>query len=451
MATLDTLLTWQESTGIRYLKDRTETINEGVQHSYTRSRMYSHGSMESFFRHGNRIRDRIFFRPEDTFLRIDPDEEVSYTRTQPGTDWEIPYSIGFAHVVFNEFELDLNASNMKPEHLAHIFKDVWTQKWQNFYTGLCNTLDTEDWAAPDATTMEVTTANSRAPYSWPVFVNEYYLGLPGQESDGSGSNTALASYPGGAWTTVMNINPGTTAAAIAETDGKWDCQRIEYAFAHSGATTPNTTEIFNKMSRLYHQCTFDTLPMQTQYSEKKSSPVFIATQLQGIINFEDALRTNQDYFRGMGMLSGQDPAYPGPSFMGVALERISKLETAVIYPNTVAEDGTLTTFDDTANDAAASGLLTVESGNDPFAASTDTTPFGHSGPRYYFLNLAYLKCLWHANHYIKPKDGWITLPNRPWERIKILTVMNNNVCQSRIRHGILFPDGGTTGASVESA
>lgn len=445
MATLDTLLTWQESTGVRYLKDRTETINEGVQHSYTRSRMYSHGSMESFFRHGNRIKDRIFFKPEDTFLRIDPDEEVSYTRTQPGTDWEIPYSIGFAHVVFNEFELDLNASNMKPEHLAHIFKDVWTQKWQNFYTGLFNTLDTEDWAVPDKTLMEVTSANSKAPYSWAVYVNEYGHGLPGVTLDDNGGVSDLAAHPGGAWTTIMNIAPTDQL----ETDGKWDCQRMDYSFAHSGATTPNTTEIFNRMSRLYHEATFDSLPMQTQYSEKKSSPVFIATQLAGIINFEDALRTNQDYFRGMGMLSGQDPAYPGPSFMGVAMERISKLETAEIYP-TASDTGGLGAWDATGNDSNATNMLTNNSGVDVYSGVGEVM-FGKSGPRYYFLNLNYLKCLWHANHYIKPKDGWITLPNRPWERIKILTVMNNNVCQSRMRQGQLYPLGSGTGATVISA
>ncbi len=325
---------------------------------------------------------------------------------------------------------------------------ISAQKWQNLYTGLYNTLDTEDWAAPDATTMEVTTANSLAPYSWPVFCNEFFLGLPGQESDGAGTNTALGSYPNGAWTTVMNIDPGTSVAAATETDNKWSGQRLDYSFAGSGSTTPNTTEIFNRMSRLYHECTFDSLPSSTQYSEKKSSPAFIATQLQGIINFEDAVRSNQDYFRGMA--SGQDPAYPGPSFMGIALERISKTETAAIYP-TAGTAGQLGTYADTTNDAAVTDMLTVNSGEDPFAASPNTTMFGKSGPRYSFFNLAYLRCLWHANHYIKPKPGWVTPSNRPWERIKIITILNNNVCTSRLRQGQLYPLGSGTTTNVVNA
>ena len=125
MATIDTLITWNESTGIRMLRDRKDVINAATLASYTRTRMYSGRNMEEFFRHGNRIRDRIFLRPEDLFRRIDPDDETTYSRTSPGKDWEIPYSIGYTHVVFNEFELDLNAAQMKEEHLAHIFKDVW--------------------------------------------------------------------------------------------------------------------------------------------------------------------------------------------------------------------------------------------------------------------------------------------------------------------------------------
>ncbi len=400
--TLDLFTTFWESTGPRYLKGLKDLINEEQKHTYTLPRLKSGHVVDEMIQAGSTIKDRIFLKVESTYERIDPTHRFQYDNKQTGTDWEVAWSIGAGYVVWNKWEksLNFNGGGMTDAGLAHIFKDVMTQKMQNMYTDYCNQRDAECWAVPDKSKMEVSQGNAAAPYSIPVFINEFANGL-----------AAASDQPGGAWTTIQGLNP--TAAA---TNSKWDCPRKAYEFE---ATAGNSAPLFDAMRHLWMDLEFDKLPDHASYGEMKTSPTFIATSKQGVINYEHALRENQDLFRGRGAESGQDPAYPGPTFMGLPIQRVSELETAAIYP-TGASDALSTELDNTNNPSTA---------GDP----------GFAGPRYYMLNGQYLKPVYHSDDYFSWTEV-MTPPEKPFDRVQVYSTTNNLICRSRQRAGgILYP------------
>lgn len=391
-STLDQFTTFWESTGSTYKTGLNDMVNEAVKNTYTFPRLQAAHSMEDMVQAGANIKDRIFFKVEDTTQRINPDEELSYVNNQTGVDWTVPWSILVAHTSWNKWELGLNTGQMSNEAKIHLFKDVRRQKFQNLYTSLHNRLDAEMWATPDSTKMEVASGNAQAPYSIPVFVNEHADGIP------------LNSDASTAFTTVMGITPGA-----ANVDGKWKNQAETYTYDSSTALA--TTPLFTGMSKLMTQCKFDRLPKNPEFSDKSTSPHFIGTSLTGLTNYENALRVNQDEFR----VGRQDPDYPMPMFRGVPVDYIAELDTAALYANT---GGT---------------ALVSESAADK------------TGPRYYFLNGEYLRSVFHSDSYFEMVPV-ITPEKQPFNRVQLVDITNNLVCRSRQRQGILSPFSDTTDA-----
>jgi hypothetical protein len=280
-------------------------------------------------------------------------------------------------------------------------------------------MDAELWAAPSYNTMESSTPTSaRVPYSIPVFVNE------SSDAD-AGLSTYIAGSPvggslsvvGDGWAegaTIMGINP--------QSYPKWMNQQESYAFASDSAA--NAAQIFPAFSKLYWKTRFDVLPKNPQYADKTTSPHVIMTQRQGIVNYEVALRMNQDEFRGMGSASGQDPAYAGPTFRGIPMEYASALDTAAIYPTgeNATDSITMGTWDDTTQDSAG------------------TLGYGAVGPRYYFLNLQFFKWVVHEENYCVMTPPFMP-SGQPFSRVQVMDLWNNFYCTSRMRQGIAHPGG----------
>ena len=411
--TLDLYTTFWQSTGPRYLKPLKDLINEEQKHTYTLPRLKSGHVTDEMIQAGSTIKDRIFFKVESTYNRIDPTHRFQFDNKQTGTDWEIAWSIAAGYVSWNKWEksLNFNAGGMTNAGLAHIFKDVMHQKMQNMYTDYCNSRDAECWSVPDKSKMEVSQGNAALPYSIPVFINGFTNGLP-----------AAADQPGGTWTTIQGIDPTSSAA-----NGKWDCPRQSYSFDASTADPDDVTQLFDAMRSLWMDLEFDKLPDHASYGELRTSPTFIATTKQGVINYEHALRRGQDIFRGRGAESGSDPAYPGPTFMGLPIQRVSELETAAIYPTADTSDNLSTELVDGNTTEAASGP-------------------GHPGPRYYMINGQYLKPVYHSDDYFSWTEV-MTPPERPFDRVQVYSTTNNLICRSRQRAGgLLQPGDGYVGA-----
>ena len=436
--TLDQFTTFWESTGPRYLKGLKDLINEEQKHTYTMPRLMKGHSMEEMIQAGSHIKDRIFFDVESTFQRINPNHTFNYSNKQTGTDWAGFWSIAAGYVVWNKWEKSLNVrgGDLTDAALTHIFKDLMRQKFQNMYTDYCNSREAELWAQPDESKMEGSTTagggggNTEAPMSIPVFLNEYWDANPPSDPSASGSAT-VTDADTGTWSTIQGIDPAGQT--------KWRCAQAPYDFEASaaGGAAKSGPLLFSALMGLWHNLRWDRLPKNPEYGEKTTSPHFIGTQLAGVLNFEHALRINQDIFRGMGKSSGQDPAYPGPTFMGIPVERIAELETASIYPTGLVD--VYGTYDSTAN--VTHGMT----------ANDGATVIGYGGPRYYMINGEYLRPTYHSDDYFTFTEV-LTPPDRPFDRIQVYSTTNQLVCRSRMRAGgIAFPGTkGGAGDDIES-
>jgi hypothetical protein len=364
--------------------------NEATHRTYTHPRLVNGKSDEERVHGGTSIKDSIFFDVKQTFHRYNPNARINYANYQHGTDWSVDWAFARAYVSWNEVELALNKESMKKKYRTQTYKRVMKRKHQNLWTDICNAIDNEYWAAPDAL-METasTNADARIPYSIPAFISE----------KANGQATQLG-------TTVMGIN--------ASTQAKWANAIQTYNFQATG--TVDTVSIFASMKKLKMKVKFARLPNKTEYSQKAAGPSWIACSLNGIINFEHALRVNQDQFRGMGKMSGEDPDYDGPLLGGTPLQYVEQLDTIA-------------------------GVYTGSTGSESGATKT--------GPRYYFINGdAIVPAIHDTNYAVMGSPTEMTVVGQPDAYVQVWKMWNQVYCRSRRQQGILTPVASTINAAA---
>jgi len=385
-------------------------INENVKTTYTGNRIIAASNMSEMVQGGTHITDTIYLNEKGDFGRYNPNDELDYANAQTGTTWTVPWAFAKASMSWTKQELALNKQIHGKKYRTLRYKSVMYQKHQNLWTAINNGIEEEFWAAPHRSRMEsgAVVDGARKPYSIPVFINEEADGLPDATIDQGGIDWADAG-------TVMGIS--------RTVEDKWRSQTETYGFDATSATTMAT--IFPAMTKLWWKLRFDKLPKKPEYAEKTSSPQVVWCSVQGITNYEAALRANQDTFRGVGKSSGQDPAYDAPTFRNMPLEVISELETALLY-----RTGT-------------GGAAGVE---------LEGTSLGgavvESGPRYYFMNAEYLKFITHSEAYCTLTEP-MTPYKQPHSRTQVADLWNNTVCRAPRRLGMLTPKG--SGANVINA
>jgi hypothetical protein len=412
---LEEFTTLMQSTGPAWMRGPENLINEAVRTTYTGNRICAAGSMMEMCQGGDQIEDIIFLGETSDYARYNPNEAFTYDMPQTGTKWTAPWAFAKASVSWTKQDIGLNVESMGAKYRASVYKRVMHQKHQNLWTGVCNGIEDEFWARPDSVEMESSTPTGpRKPYSIPVFINEFTNGQVPSQVDASGI----------AWTTIQDIDPSSTG------NSKWAPYSVGgganaaaasagYDFDASTNFAKDTAGLFPAFTKAFWNLRFDRLPKKPEYSDKTSSPCVIWCSLQGMVNYEHALRVNQDTFRGIGKTSGQDPAYDAPTFRGIPLEYIAALDTAKLYAST-----------------ANAVNETVESGTDAGAKA---------GPRYYFINAEYLKFVTHTENYCKMTEPFMPSA-QPFTRVQVMDLWNNTVCRSRARHGIVGPGTEVTAA-----
>jgi hypothetical protein len=412
---LEEFTTLMQSTGPAWMRGPENLINEAVRKTYTGNRICAAGSMMEMCQGGDQIEDIIFLGETSDYARYNPNEAFTYDMPQTGTKWTAPWAFAKASVSWTKQDIGLNVESMGAKYRASVYKRVMHQKHQNLWTGVCNGIEDEFWAQPDSGEMESSTPTGpRKPYSIPVFINEFTLGKVPARADAGGV----------AWSTIQGIDPAGTgnskwapysvgggSGAAAASDG--------YDFDASTSSALDTAGLFPAFTKAFWNLRFDRLPKKPEYSDKTSSPCVIWCSLQGMVNYEHALRVNQDTFRGIGKTSGQDPAYDAPTFRGIPLEYIAALDSAKLYAST------LNAVDETVEASADAGAK--------------------AGPRYYFINSEYLKFVTHTENYCKMTEPFMPSA-QPFTRVQVMDLWNNTVCRSRARHGIVGPNTEVTAA-----
>lgn len=427
-APLEEFTTLMQSTGPAWMRGPENLINDAVRRTYTGNRIAAAGDMMEMCQGGDQIEDIVFLTSVSDYARYNPNASFSYDQPQTGTKWTAPWAFAKASVSWTKQDIGLNVESMGKKYRAQVYKRVMHQKHMNLFTGVSEGIEQEFWARPYNSEMESSTpTGARRPYSIPVFVNEFAEGgtIPAEVDTGATE-----------WSTVQGIDPdsnpnwapyargghgGHTGGTAGHNDGGYDFD--------GGSTTPgpDTASIFPEMSKMWWNLRFDRLPKKPEYSEKTSSPQVIWCSIDGIANYEMALRSNQDTFRGVGKASGQDPAYDGPTFRNTPLEVIDLLESAKLYSSGNATIGSSLACDERGVDASGSQL------------ATGTHAGLLIGPRYYFINTEYLKFVTHTENYCKMTEPFMPSA-QPFTRVQVMDLWNNNVCRSRKRHGILAPN-----------
>ena len=416
---LDEFTTLMQSQGPAWMRGPENMVNEGVLRNYTWARIQSGKSMLETVQGGDEIQDRIYFDVNSTFDRYNPNVRLSYDQAQPGVNWTVPWAFAYAYMSWTKQDLGLNKGVHSANYRAHKYKSVMYQKHQELWTDVCNSIDAEMWAVPSRGTMEDTSTTggaARQPYSIPVFINEYDDGVI------TGAENGDSQDPGGlGWSTVMGID--------ATTQPKWRNQRQDYEADFNSAAA--STGLFTAMTKLWYSLHFDQLPKKPEYSDKTTSPHVILCSLTGIGNYEYALQSNQDTFRGVGKQSGQDPAYDKPTFRNIPVDYIQALDSLAVYPTGAA--------------AVISTELDGSNGTHSPDSNSDSVEEGHGGPRYYFVNGEYLKFVVHSENYAVMTPV-ITPSDQPFSRVQVMDLWNNMICRSRQRQGILYPTTTVTNA-----
>ena len=415
---LDQFTTLMASSSPAWMRGPEVIINEAVRTSYTGNRIAANGNMMEMVQGGTSIKDKIFLEEQSDYARYDVGEEFTYPHPETGLDWEVPWAFAKASISWHKQEPGLNVEHMGPKYRTQMYKKLMWEKWQNLWTAICNGKEAEFWARPHYDKMEASTGVSqRQPYSIPCSVNEFEFGVPNEIVDAGGDQ----------WTTFQQVT--RQAGGTAEYNPKFKCYSVggghNAAAQSSGYTYDETTStmpwgvmpLFKVFSKAWWNLRFDQLPMKKEFSDKTSSPNVIWCSINGIILVENSLRSSNDYLRGMGKAAGNDPAYPGPTFMGTPIEVISALDTALLYSD---------------------GVQAVDENGQIAGGTSAATTTSIIGPRYYFINNKYLKFITHESNY-----GTLTPPmtpsKQPHTRVQVWDSWDNTINRAPRRHGIVGP------------
>lgn len=386
---LQSFTTFAQSEGEAWFTGVDEVVNDVGKNTYTIPRLHAGLNAEDMIQGGETIRDIIYLKKVKTSKRYQPNAEfATYTNTNTGTINESPWRFLEADYSVTKQELGLNFGQLNTKTKVHKFKTVLRQKLQNLWQDMCDQMDEELWAPVDEAGMEQT--DGTLPYSLLAYINEYTNGLAAAGQDAGGT----------AWTTVQGISRVNNA--------NW--RNVQQGYSQGAVAG---TDLFSALSKAFHKCKFDRLPKGAEYSEPTTSPNFIGTSLQGIANYEDAIRVNQDGMQGS--FGPQDPDYNKPMFRGVPLDYIAELDTAAVFP--------------TGGAGGQGGALSTE---------LDTSGDTNAGPRYFGVNGKYLRCFYHDDAYFDMLPMF-SPSKQPFTKVQVVDTWNNMFLRSGRRHFIVYP------------
>lgn len=406
--TLPSLLDFIESAGPTLYSDPTQIINDAALHTYSFWRLLLGRPMSEVLQGGSEIRDDLMLTTSNTFSDYQIGDVFSYVRSDILTRWKIDWRFNKAYMIWHDQEVVLNGGQgqMTEDAMFQQYKVFWDKLQRQLWTDVYNGLEAQMWAVPDKTKQEA--PDGKTPYSLPCFICEETNTLP---------HSQTTAGPGGAWTTVENIDP----TAVGKT--KWRNQINGYAATHPltattpgnlGTTAPPARTMINALDDAIEDVKF--IPpngTKTQYFESAElNNQCLFTTKFGKNELIRLMRQDQDSYVSKDR---QDAHYGFPKYAGFDIVRVEALETTALYKN------------------ATTGLVT----------EGDTNAAGR-GPRIYVTNGNYIRGTFHKDKFFEMTDV-LTNPSQPFTHVKVLDLYTNNACRSRARHSIVTP-GSVAGA-----
>lgn len=404
---IDTFADLMKSQGPAFLSGENDILNLASKRTYTLTRFLQGKTKEEMLQGGSKIKDTIMFNARSDYQHYKPNQEFDYSNPQVLNEWEVDWRFTTDNMQWTDHELGLNSGQMTKTAKIHRFKSLKRKLEMNMMTNFLNQMDNDLWLQPNAATMEG--AAGTAPYSIPVFINEWSNASSAANGAGGTSGSGLPGHPAGGtvWTKIQNIAPGSGGIS----GGKWQNELVSY----SDVAASSSENLFRALSKMFYLLHYDRMPKQPSLGEASTWPNFIATSLAGVLNFERLLRVSQDAF----LAGRQDPSFPNPTFRGVPVVYIEDLNTASIFRT----GSTDTSFGNEASNANV--------GNG-FA----------SGPRYFVITGQYFCPVWHSERYFWKKN--VDLPRQPFNHVQVVDCWHQFLARARNRNGLVYPSAAIT-------
>lgn len=372
------------------LTSDTSMVNEVMKQDYITSILARAQPMSRTLQGGAKIQDFILPRIGNSRQRYSPDGAVSYPKSNNIKRWEIPWSFVALSTQFDDHEIGLQTHGMSEGGAMAVFKRIRDIAWMDLWTQCLEGEEQDALAPPNTLTMEATPGGQpQEPFSLFAFNNEFTNGL-------------FPSYTtGGAWTTVMGINPTT--------DTYWKPVVENYTHDVNALSLGEDFNLFQAFDRAMMKTKFKQAPLGKDYGEYQTRGSGICTTGSvGKSNFMIGLRRANNLLLG----NRQDPAYPSPEYMGMEIMFVPGLDTALVYPN-----------------AGGTALVTQ---NDATVLGYPAT--GQGAPRYHGWQGEYLAPIWHSENYFKLKPQFrMNEAGRFWVVVQVVNSWKNLGCRSR-RH-----------------
>lgn len=380
---------FMQNTPPTFLSGPEEMVNEVQRRSYILKRFLKGKGMDRVLQGGESIKDTLLTTDPGTYTEYHPNETFTWENPQVTTQLSINWRFAFDKVTWTEQEIELQVPEGAGDaHRDGVYKRVKRIKQQAMWTSMMGGMEDAEWFAPANQQSAMEAAAGKKPYSIPVFINEQDATSAGANSPGDGLFTG--------WTTVMGINPTT--------DTYWRCQRAQYDHTDPDDTDGDGDGLFDRFDLMYHLLWWEAPGVHEEFFEEMGfSSKFVATNRRGRTLMMKLLRESNDLLLG----NRQDPAYMNPKYAGFDILYIAKLDTAALYPG-------------------AGGTFVAE--------DTATAP----GPRFYCIDGEYLTPIWHRRKYMSAGDVK-DHPNQVSTKTQLYDSWWNNFCNSRQRHGIIYP------------
>lgn len=393
-------------TGPTTLRGPLDIVNQAQERSYFLTQLMNR-DVKEMLQGGTKIQNFIMFTEENTARFHLPGATRTWDNPQAQTKYEANWRFLEDYISSVDVEYEMNEGGMTRRARFDQYKSVKAWKEKRLATSISNKMEGRAVGdAPDANGEEGTGATGTLPYSLHSLVNERN---GSGTSAGSPLGTSILSPGVGlqpSFTTLQTINPTTETG--------WRCQQASYDVdttnpSFSTAGTPQASSLYKTMSAMLMRLKYDEMPYKPGQSTPGApnlSNSCIWTSLKGRVLFEVLARASQDHFR----MNPQDPYYGGPSFAGIPVKYVSKLDSASVYPTSAAQ-GT---------------------GN-----GTEATAY-HSGPRYIWTTNTWLHLIFHERRYFFMRPA-IVPSAQPDATIIPVATWYNMLTSNRARLGIVFP------------
>lgn len=443
---------FMQMTGPTYIRGADQIINDAAAQNYVFSRLLRGKDVKQrLVQSGSQLRDVIMLAESSTYGHYLPNDTFIWSNPQVTDTITAEWRFSIDHMSWTDQEIELNIpEGISDAARGEIYKRLKRSKEQRLWTSFCGGYESDLWRAPLQAQMEGATGG-KLPYSLPTFITERSFvtpfGVRGNlptQADGSAFTQLMGLVPSidPRWSNAVEFyspyfTQGSSGSSGDQTDVAPKIFDVNEASGpHPGANVAGAERyaypLLQSFDNMFLKLQF--LPPETKeqyFEDPNMNAQMILCSREGQRYYRACLRAANDSLMGAG--SRQDPAYQSPLYSGIPLRYVSHLDNAALYP---AASGGVSNASIAGGANRAAVTLNSLGTEEVLKSSLGVT--ADKGPRYFWVNAAYLTPIMHARRYME-----VHPPQRhrdqPFTWVQPVDSWWNLFANSRNRHGIIAP------------